>query len=424
MLLALAGGALPPEPPLDVPSLQARLVEHPGDDDARAALLQHVHARTLAARVAAVVAEDSVEVVLRDGSVLGRAEAERALALKEEARVYPPLRGPLLRARRQALDPVAARFAFDDVIAAVGLPPAPGLEDELAWLRAFLAGTADLAPAALEVLAGSAGGIDDAASLSRALDRPAGEQSGDVVAVDLVRVTRVALPRDARPLQRCAAPRGLAGHVVDDGEVVRVLWATSLRLGRQRALLEGVGRAFGHLADLVDLSAGLGLSLQAASVRQAAGASSSVAAGLWREAVASSLLQARLQASVTVGFLMAEVDPEAPLVERRAVRRDAAWRGARAAVVMDPGQDVSDELLLPPWPDGVIDRDASSSSLVQARARACGAADALTLRDIGDEGMLLRPQRLLAVREALQGRAGLTADVAVAGWRSLLGEVA
>jgi hypothetical protein len=428
LVLALAGSPLPPEPTLDVPSLQARLVEVPDDDDAREALLRLIHARTLPGRLAAAIAEDTVDVILNDGSLLSRAAAERALAQKEEERVYAPLRGPLLKARRRVLDPLALRQAFDDATRAVGLGPSPLLAEDTRFLREFLTASAPLSTAALEVLEASAGPIVDAATLARALDRPAGEHGGehgsDATAVEVVRVTRAALPADVRPLQRRAAPRILAGHVVDDGEVVRVLWAEGRRLGGQRALLGGVGRSYGRLAGITEVGTGLGLALQNLPVRRAAGASSSTAAALWRETVAASLLQARIGAAVAVADVAAEVDPEAPAAEQRAMRRDAVWRAARSAVGVPVGE-LADDLLLPPWPDGILDFDAATAMAWRCRKEALAAHSALFLRDVGDEGLLLRPRALEAVREALTDpRSPPQGEAVAAAWRTLLGEVA
>jgi len=425
LLLGLAGGPWPPLPPLDVPSLQARLAESPDDDTAREALLRLIHAQTLPDRLAAAVADDTVDVVLNDGSVMTRAAAERALALKEDERAYLPLRTPLLKARRRVLDPLALRQAFDDATRAVGLPPSPVLANDTRFLQEFLTASAPLATPALEVLEGAAGPIVDATTLMRALDRPAGGEHGsDVAAVELVRVTRGALPGDARPLQRRTAPRALAGHSVDDGEVVRVLWAECRRLGAQRALLGGVGRAFGRLGGVAEVGSGIGLTLQGVALRRAAGAPSSTAIALWREGVAASLLQARIGAAVAVAFVGAEVDPEAPPAEQRAMRRDAVWRAARTAVGVPVGE-LADELLMPPWPDGVLDHDAAVATAWRFRREALAADSALLLRDFGDEGLLLRPRGLEAVREALQDRmAPARGEGAAAGWRTLLGEVA
>ena len=432
LLLGLAGASLPPLPAVDVASLRARLDEAPNDTDARDAMLCLVHAQTLPARLAAVVADDAVDVVLNDGSVMPRAAAERALALKEEERVYLPLRTPLSRARRRALDPLALRQAFDDATCAVGLSPSPLLVDDLRFLQAFLTASAPLSAPALEVLEGAAGPIVDAATLARVLDRPArgagGEYGGDVAAVEIVRAARVALPPDARPLQRRTAPRALSDHMVDDSEVVRVLWAPSRRLGGQRILLAGVGRAFGRLGGLdtvgCGIGRGIGLALQGVAIRRSAGTPSSMAVSLWREGVAASLLLARLGAAVAVAFVGAEVDPEAPVAEQRAMRRDAVWRAARGAVGVPVGE-LADDLLMPPWPDGVHGDDAAAAMAGHWHSEALAADGALLLRDIGDEGLLLRPRGLEVVREALlDHRAPPRGEDAAASWKTLLGEVA
>lgn len=424
LLLALAGGAPPPLPAIDVPSLLARLAEAPGDDDARETLLGIVHARTLPERVAAAIADDTVDVILNDGGIMSRAAAERALAQKEEERAYAPLRVPLLKSRRRVLDPLALRRAFDDLTAAIGLPPSVLLGEDTRFLREFLVASAPLAPPALELLESAAGPITDAATLARALDRPAGEHGGDATAVELVRLTRAALPADARPLQRRKAPRLLAGHAVDDGELLRILWAETRRLGGQRVLLAGVARAYTRLAGITEVDTGVTLALQSPPLRRAAGASSSTAAALWRESVAASLLQARIGAAVAVAFVDAELDPTAPVVEQRAMRRDAVWRAARAAVGVAVGE-LADDLLMPPWPDGILHFDAAKATAWRFRQEALAADTALLLRDVGDEGLLLRPRGLEAVREALTDpRRPPQGEAAAAAWRVLLGEVA
>lgn len=424
LLLGLADGGSPPLPAVDLPSLRARLVEDPADDDAREALLRLIHARTLPARLAAAFAEDAVDVVLHDGSLMPRAAAERALAQKEEARVYLPLRGPLQLARRRALDPLALRQVFDDVCDEVGLPSSVLLAEDTRFLREFLAASAPLSPPALEILEAAAGPITDPATLARALDRPGGEHGGDATAAVLVRVTRAALPGDVRPLRRRPAPRALLGHAVDDGDAVRVLWAETRRLGGQRTLLAGVGRAYTRLAGITRVGPGVALSLQSIPLRRAAGASSTTAASLWRESLAASLLQARIGAAVAVAFVDAEVDPEAPPAEQRAMRRDAVWRAAAAAVGVPVGE-LADGLLMPPWPDGVLDQDAATATAWRFRQEALAADGALLLRDIGDEGLLLRPRGLEAVREALTDpQPPPLGETAAARWRTLLGEVA
>ncbi len=416
-----------PSPSLaDVERWRAQLQAAPSDDEARAALWSQVHAQTLPDRLADAIAEDHVDVVLADGSSLPRAAAERALALKEERGVYRPLRGPLLKARRRALDPVAWRVRFDAVAAAHGLESSPSISTTVPFLRAFLTASAPLARPALEVLEAIAGPIDDGASFERALDRPAGPQSADAVAVELVRLTRPALPPDARPLQRRTGPRALQGHVVDDGENVRVLWAESHRLRAQRALLRGVGRAYARLAGATSLDGAVALTLQSAPLWRAVGTPTSVALSLWREAVAAGLLEARLAAAVVEAFASAELDPEAPPSERLAMRRDATWRAAAKAVSVPVG-DVVDEFVMPPWPDGAIDVDATRSTAARAMALVDAAMGAMSLREVGDEGLLLRPRGLLLVREAGLFRVATEteadANVAADAWRTLLGEV-
>ncbi len=429
LLRGLAGepssSSLPSPSPSEVERWRARLQEAPQDDEARAGLWAYVHAHTLPDRLTAVIAEDHVDVVLADGSALSRAAAERALALKEERGAYRPLRGPLLKARRRALDPVAWRSRIDAVAEANGLEPSPSASTTLPFLRAFMTASAPLARPALEMLEASAGPIEDDVSFERALDRPAGPHSADAVAVELVRLTRSALPPDARPLHRRAAPRALQGHVVDDGESVRVLWGECHRLRPQRTLLRGVGRAYARLVGLHALDGAVALTLQSAPLWRAVGTPTSMATSLWREAVAAGLLEARLAAAVVEAFASAELDPEAPPSERLAMQRDAAWRAAAQAVGAPVG-DVVDDLVMPPWPDGIVDVDATTSAATRAVALAVAAMGVIGLREVGDEGLLLRARGLLRVREAWHGRVSdHTEGGAVAaadGWRALLAE--
>jgi hypothetical protein len=61
----------------------------------------------------------------------------------------------------------------------------------------------------------------------------------------------------------------------------------------------------------------------------------------------------------------------------------------------------------------------------RCRKEALAAHSALFLRDVGDEGLLLRPRALEAVREALTDpRSPPQGEAVAAAWRTLLGEVA
>jgi hypothetical protein len=427
VLSGLAGQPVRPPPSTsEVERWRARLAERPDDAEARAALWSCVHAHTLSARLAAAVDEDRVEVILADGSALSRGAAERAMVHKEEQGVYRPLRGPWLRARRSALDPIEWRARYDATVDAYGLASTSSASTARSFLRAFLAASAPLARPALEVLQASAGPIYDPASLARALDRPAGHHATDAVAVEAVRLTRPALPPDARPLQRRAGPRALRGHLVDDGEVIRVLWAESLRLGAQRALWRGVGRAYARAAEIPAAAGGLALTLQTSPMWRAVGASSTTATSLWRDAVAAQLIEARLAAAVVEAFAAAEVDPEATARDQLAMRRDAAWRAATQAVGIPPG-DLVDDALMPCWPDGIVDLDATTAAAHQALELASAGRGVLSLRELGDEGLLLRQRGLMVVREMHRGAdiAHTEADAVVAAdaWRALLGEV-
>jgi hypothetical protein len=416
--------------PADLQALQRNARD--GDEEARLALPGVVQQRTLAGRVAAAVADDTAIVIVADGSQMPRAEAERHLAHKEERRVYPSLRLPLLKARRQALDPAAVRFAFDQALRDTGTSPAlpASSAGALAALRAFLAASTGMVAPALDILASVAhGAVDDAHRLVRALDLPDPARFNDSVIIELVRGTRESLPRDARPLQRRPAPRLLAGHVVDDGAVVRLLVAPSLAAGRSLAMARGVGVAYARLAD-VDVGSGLGLTLSTPAIRRLVGLKGDAAEQLWRHAVCASFLEARLGAAIAVAVadgLASAVDPEAPPRDVWAAVRDQARAAARSAVSFDAGAELVDDRLLPPWPDGVDDDDVvpAVAAVRAALAAAVAAADALAIRDI-DDGVLLRRHGLVALMEAApvvavdEGR-GTSASV---GWQTLLGEVA
>ena|GEM_PF-1860336 len=486
LLALLAGQPVQAVPPERVAALLRNARD--GDDDARRALLSLVQQlRTLPALVAAAVAEDGAIVIVADGSQMPRAEAERHLAIREERGVYPSLRQPLLRARRHALDPAALRFMADQARAEWSLPvaaspepksppepqtppaepqtrppepptqpspkppsqpsPAGGRSPNLspkpnpagprAALRGFLKASAELVAPALEMLASvSHGAVDDAHQLVRALDLPDPARFNDSVIIELVRATRESLPRNVRPLQRRPAPRIMAGQVVDDGDTVRLLVAPSLTAGRSLAMSRGVGQAYARLIG-VDVGAALGLMLSTPAVRRLVGLKGDPAEQLWRHALCAGLLEARLAAAVAVAVadaMGANADPEASPRDVWAMVRDQARGAARAAVGFDAGAERTDDLLLPPWPDGLTDDNAADAALRLALGAAVAASDALSIRERADDGLLLRRQGLQAVIES-HGESGeghgegAVVDearglAAAAGWKTMLGEVA
>ncbi len=372
------------------------------DDAAEQRLRLIVQQRTLLARVHSAIADDVVIVTFADGSSLRRSEAEKALAAKEERRVYLPVRGPLFAARQQVRDPALQRFAFDVVSAEIcGVVAAtPQRARRRQQLRAFLAATADALPAVLDALGRTGHAeIDSAPALERGLDLPAPHLVNDGVVVDVVRATREAIPdAQAARLQRTTAPRSMAGQiVVDDG--ARLLVATTLRTAGHRALLLGVGRLYAHLAGAADVGEAIGLSLSSPQVRRALDVGVKDAEFLWRHTLCASLLEARLQAAVALAVVESVADPEAPPRDAFFQRRDEARAAARKAVGLDPGSAIVDELLAPPWPDGLTLLDVDDAHLERAWRSADSARRLLWLRDSLDDGALLRRKGLAALAE-------------------------
>ena len=372
-----------------------------GDEAAREQLRLIVQQRTLLARIHSAIADDVVIVTFADGSSLRRADAEKALAAKEERRLYLPVRGPLFAARQQVRDPALQRFAFDAIEAdVVGAVVSPRRERRRQQLRTFLTATADALPAVLDAL-GRTGhsDVDSAPALERALDLPVAHLVNDGVLVDVVRATREALhDAQAARLQRRTAPRSLAGQIVVD-DTARLLIAKTLRTGEHRAQLLGVGRLYAVLADCPDVGNALGLSLSSPPVRRALDVVVKDAEFLWRHMLCASFIEARLQAAVALAIVDSVVDPEAPARDAFFQTRDEARAAARKAVGLDVGSAIVDELLAPPWPDGLALDGVNDSHLASAW-RAADAARVLGwLRDSLDEGALLRRKGLAALPE-------------------------
>ncbi len=423
------------------------------DDDAssrrlrRARGLSAVYANTLPARIRAAIAEDTVDVVLNDGSAMPLAQAEKHLAIKEERGVYPPLRAPIAAACARARDRFAERCLVVDAEGLHLLDEAHqgGVAssrhiDDLKALRAFIAASAPLAAPALEVLSvNSDAPIGDALTLARALDRPLPALTNDQHALELVRLTRPSVGDAA--ITRAGAPRGLLGHVVDDGERRRIFWGPFFTFGRYGALVAGVGALYGMvLGDSDDnddddegandalngdvkgdgaddeavalargLGAGLGLMLQAPPVWRALGVSGAQAQALWRERIAALVIQARLRALVAVAVvdvaLAQDPDDDGPSRhhEQRAQLRDQVRAAARGACGIDVGQGAADALMAPPWPDGRVDLACDDALVRAATDVAAAAAAAIALRDAFDDSAPLRARGLLGAIPALRG---------------------
>ncbi len=404
-----------------------------GDDDAIEALRLLVQQQTLLARINSAIADDVVVVPLRDGTMLPRADAERALVTREERRVDLVVRMPLLGARRQVRDPALHRLSFD--AAEDALLPATTTTTTTtttAFLRAFLTRTADAVPAVIEALSKLGHvEIDGALALERALDLPIPALVNDDVLVELVRLTRGALhDADAARLQRRTAPRSLRGQIVVD-EQARLLVAPTLRATAHRQQLVGVGALYGFLAGVTDVGSALGLLLSSVPVRRAIEVSVKDAAFIWRHSLCASVIEARLQAAVAVAVAEHRVDADAPARDDFFALRDECRVAARSAVGFDPGAEVVDELLAPPWPDGLHLRSAREAQVSCAVDAASTAQHVGWLRDTVDEGVLLRRHGLEPLRELWQPPSAATTttppaqagEAAGAAWAILVGEV-
>ena len=372
--------------------------------------------RALPRRVADAVAEDAAPVLLPDGSSLERARAEALLADKEVDRVYPPLRQPLARAARpfrrfleQRNELLAGLVIDDDVIA----------DDDAKALSDFVGSTTGEMTACRELLA-SLGGAElaDEDAVARGLDLPGPAVFSERQLSALVRQALPALPGDARAVQRVAAPRSCAGHViVDDGAdgsdnghgTVRLWTAPTLTAGRFLAGARGAGRLLAEAAHAPVHAPGLGLAVVDVESRRALGESKGQGTRALQIAVATQLLLARARAAVTlVALRRLDVDEE----------REEARGAVRAALGADGGDELAGSWLLPPLPDGRALRSPRRALLQEARAAVDVAASWWGLRDALDAGFLLRPRRLAGLRELPPP----DVDPALA-WRRLLGEL-
>lgn len=424
-LLATLAGTAPP-PALMGDDVVRRVQERAADGDLSAAeqLRTEAQLRSLVARVHSAIADDLVFVTFADGSSLKRADAERALAAREERRVYLPIRGPLLAARRQVRDPVQQRLQFDADTTALGAAT-PVSDVDVARLRGFLQHTADVVPALIDALSRVGHvDIDNALALERALDLPMPALVSEGALVDLVRLTREALPdHSAARLVRRAAPRALGGQLVTDAEAGRLLVAPTVGAGAHRAHLQGLGCLYARFLASPRVGHGLALLLASVPIRRALDVRASEAEQFWRQNLCASLLQARLAAAVALGWLDSKPDPDAPARDQHFQRRDEARSAARRAVGRDPGAELVDELLAPPWPNGGPLLDAAASLVARATDLLAAANAVHWLRDTVDEGALLRRRGLEPVPHL--DAPSLSADGAAeaGGWCALVGEV-
>ncbi len=415
LLDVLAGRSAAPGP---LPTIE-ELVERATSGEAVAAdALALAHRATVSARAAAAMAADDVSVRLADGSSLPRPQAERQLALKEERRVYPPLRLPLERAIAGTLRPLDALRAFTQA-----LPVDPGIvvaDPARERLRAFVDGTAGAAAAARDHLerAGHAS-VHHEAALRRALDLPQPVLFAAEGVLAAARIASSSMPT-VRMLARTAAPRALAGHVVDDGTTLRLFVAPSLSAATHLALATGAGAVVAAAVGAPLHAAGLGLALVDAATRRALGQERNDAAGAFRITAATALLWARARAAVAVARDRPWVGPDAVDELREATRA-----ACRAALQGDPGAAFVEALLTPPWPDGQTLRVPAVAAVDEAIAAAEAARSWLALRDAWDEGFVARGDGLRGLAEhpgiaTIEGNPG-THDARA--WDVLLGEL-
>lgn len=381
-LLELLAGRTPASPAL--PDTDELTDRRERGDDVAGDVVAHAQFATLAARVAAAVAADVVVVSLPDGSTLLREQAERQLAQKEERRAYPPLRLPLERAVAQATRPLDAAIAFSRA-----LPVDAGVvvaDRALARLRAFVDATAGAAAAARESLEREGGAaLDGEAALRRGLDLPGPSSFSTDGVVSAVRAALSTTTTTTRTPARTPAPRGLCGHVVDDGVTPRLLVAPSLSAGRHLALASGAGVVVAAAVAAPVHAAGLGLVVVDASTRRALGQSRDDAARAFRVTAATALLWARARAAVAAARSR-PFEGDTAVDELREVTRGAC----RTALLGDAGAGFVEALLAPPWPDGHRLSIPAVAAVDDAFHAAHAARSWLYLRDALDEGCLVR----------------------------------
>lgn len=339
-LLAVLRGEDAPAPPSA--ELLARAAD--GDEDARRALAEG-RQRELGGRLASWgLARERVEVVLDDGSALSLEDAERLLARREERQLHRPLR----RAVDRALAPVRQ---FND-----------GRSEELLpdlTLDALLAGTADLARAALEVLQDLGGASPrDEHELARLLDLPDGVFHLDV-ALAVVAVTRAAA---GVPLRSARVPRALVGVVLVDEEARFGVHAGTMRADRFARTVKGGVTALALQARAsTTVAAGVALGALTPATLRAAGLGREEAERVARMNAARAVLQVRTGAALA----------------------RSGWPDAleRALPVSVRPSDCLRELL---------DLDGGASTTAAFRDQLGAASMALRLRDAFDDAFAIR----------------------------------
>jgi hypothetical protein len=412
-------------PPLvDVAQLVERSAS--GADVAQDAIA-HAQAHTLAVRLQAAVRADAVSVSLPDQTTLSLAEAERQLALKEADRVFLGLRLPYERAVRDALSPLRAARAFEQA-----LPVPAGLvvaEAPCTHLRSFLARSTDTAAAAREFLAQTGRApVTSEAALRRILDLP---EPGLFSLETIVAAVRLAAERTPlrRPVARTSAPRVLAGHVVDDGEVVRLFVAPSWSAGRHLALASGAGVVVAASVLGTGHAAGIGLALVDESSRRTLGHSRGEARRAFAITAATALLHARARAAVALARAMAVPVLTAHVGGQNEGAADASFEaafeaaraGCRAALLGDAGMHFLERHFVPAWPDG---RRLDTNEVVAVDDALFANRMARSwrfLRDHLDEGFLARRGGLAALQELPVLPADGEEDARA--WSMLLGEL-
>ncbi|MDP2341225.1 MAG: hypothetical protein Q8O67_09720 [Deltaproteobacteria bacterium] len=370
--------------------------------------------RALPRRITDAVGHDAVDVLLPDGSSLDVTRTETLLADKEHDRCYPPLRRPLavatrpfrqFRDRRSEL--LRGLLIDDDVIA----------DDVSKRLAGFLASTIDEMTACRELLA-SQGGVElaDEDAVVRGLDLPGPVLFTDRLLAAFVRQALPALPAGALTVQRVAAPRLCAGHVVVDqslsergAAVVRLWSAPTLSAGRFVLGARGAGRLLAAAVSAPVHAPGLGLAVVDVEARRGLSESKGDALRAFQICAATLLLLARARAAVTLVALR-RLDLEEETEEARGA--------VRKALGADGGAELASLLLLPPLPDGGPLRSPRHALIDRSNDDVDAAGSWLGLRDEFDAGFLLRPRRLEGLREL----PGFTGDPALA-WRRLLGEL-
>jgi hypothetical protein len=325
------------------------------DDAARVhQTLLRAHIEALPTRIAHATAADTFEVDVA-GERFVIAEALRALADKEDARVYPSL--------RDAIDRCAppTRHAFHPF--AIAAPNA----DAQAALTSFLTTTAPLCSAVIEMLshAGKAE-VTDRRSLLRALDLPLRDAPHDDVVRAAAKTVIDALPRQQTPfvVKRTTAPRLWAGHVTSTDAVrlfVPSVQFPTLRMSQHLDVTHGTGALLARGAGGDELRGAFTVALLSSSVRRHTQLPRPIAERAERIGTATLFLRARVAASVA-------------LVNAPEQDVDACRELVQKALGFDVGAPDVLRWLAPPLPTGgalvdvVQHRMAAATNAVDAAA--------------------------------------------------------